>query len=107
MVNDMIVPEEVYFMTPAMDPVTLEIYYEKSDDVCKNCGFDMENGDIIYKPAIRNDSDANSKYIFYDVGNSTAETWHTVKSANDVKPFFPFYNFLNQKEKNKKGDSDV
>ena len=67
----------------------------------------MKNGDIIYQPTVRNDSDANSKHIFYDVGNPTAETWHTVKSANDVKPFFPFYNFFNYKEKNKKRNSDV
>ena len=74
MMNDMIVPEEVYFMTPAMDPVTLEIYYEKSDDICKNRRFDMENGNIVYQPTVRNDSDANPKHIFYNVSNSTAET---------------------------------
>ena len=73
MMNDMIVPKEIYFMTPAMDPVTLEIYHEKSDDVGKNRSFDMKNGDMIYQPTVCNDRNANAEYIFYNISNSTAK----------------------------------
>ena len=107
MMNDMIVPKEIYFMRPAMHPITLEIYYKKSDNVCKNCSLYMKNGNFIHQPAVSNNCNANTKYIFYNISNSAAETGNTVKSANNMKPLFPFYNFFNYKEKEKERNRDV
>jgi hypothetical protein len=73
MMNDMIVPEEIYFMTPAMYPIPLEIYHEKSNDVSKNCCLYMKNSNIIHKPAISNDSNRQAKNIFHNVRDATAE----------------------------------
>ena len=58
--NDMIVPEEIYFMTPAMHPVALEIDHEKCDDVGKNCRLYMKDRNFIYQPTVSNNSDADT-----------------------------------------------
>ena len=58
--NDMIVPEEIYFVTPAMYPITLEINNKKSDDIGKNCRLYMKDRNFIYQPTISEDSDADT-----------------------------------------------
>ena len=58
--DDMIVPEKIYFMTPAVHPVTLEIDDKKCDDIRKNGGLDMNDRNFIYQPVISNDSDTNT-----------------------------------------------
>jgi len=58
--NDMIVPEEIYFMTPAMYPIALEIYNKKCDDIGKNCGLYMKYRNFIYQPTVSDDSDADT-----------------------------------------------
>ena len=105
--NDMIIPEEIYFMTPAMNPITLEIYNKKSNDISKNGCFDMKDRNVIYQPIVSNDGNANTKNILNNIGHAAAETWYAVKTANNIGSFFPFNNFLNKKKEDKKGNSDI
>jgi len=55
---DVIIPEKIYFMAPAMNPITLEIYYKKCDDVNNDRCLYVNDGNFIYQPAISNDRDA-------------------------------------------------
>ena len=57
---DVIIPEKIYFMTPAMHPITLEIDYKKCDDVGKNCRLYMKDRNFIYQPTVSHDSDADT-----------------------------------------------
>ena len=67
---DVIGPEEVYFMTPAMNPITLKVYYKKCNNVKRDrCPY-VSDRNFIYEPTISNNSNANTKYIFYNIGNS-------------------------------------
>ena len=88
-------PEKIYFMTPAMNPITLEVYYKKCDDVNKDRFLYMKDRNFIYKPTISNDRNAYTKNIFYNIGNSAAEAGNTVKPTNYVETLTPLHNFLN------------
>ena len=105
--NDMIVPEKIYFMTPAMHPITLEVNYKKCDDIKKDRCLYVNDRNFIYQPAISNDSNTYAKHIFYNIGNSAAKTWNAVKPTNDIKAHTPFHNFFNQEKKEKERNSDI
>ena len=107
MVYDVIGPEKIYFMTPAMYPVTLEIYYKKCDDVKKDRCLYVNDRNFIYQPAISNDRDANAQHIFYNIGNSTAKTWNTVESTNYIETFAPLHNFFNKEKKEKERNGNI
>ena len=72
--DDMIVPEKIYLMTPAMYPIALEIDHQECDDIDKNCGLYMKDRNFIYQPAISNDGNADTQHILYNIRNATAET---------------------------------
>lgn len=94
-------------MTPAMYPITLEIYYEKCDDICKHSSFYVNDRNLIKKPTISNDRDANAQHIFYNIGNSAAKTGNAVKATNDMETLTPLHNFFNKEKKEEERDSDI
>ena len=104
---DVVGPEKIYFMTPAMDPITLEIYYEKCDDVNWDRCLYVSDRNFIYQPAISNDSNTNAKHIFYNIGNSAAKTGNTVKPPNYIEALTPLHNFFNQEKKEKERNGDI
>ena len=104
---DVVGPEKIYFMTPAMDPIALEIYYKKCDDVKRDRCLYAKDRNFIYQPAISNDSNADTKHIFYNIGNSAAETGNTVKPTNNIEAFTPLHNFFNQEKKEKERNGDI
>ena len=105
--NDMIIPEEIYFVTPAMYPITLEIDNKKCNDINENSSFYMDQRDIICQPAISKNRNPNTKYVLDNICHSAAKTWDTVKSADNIRSFPPFNDFFNKEEKQEKGDSDI
>ena len=107
MMYDVVIPEKIYFMTPAVYPITLEIYHKKCDDVKRDRCLYMSDRNFIYQPAISNDSNTNAKHIFYNIGNSAAKTGNTVKPPNYIEALTPLHNFFNQEKKEKKGNSNV
>ena|SRR5688572_841435 len=100
--NDVVIPEKIYLMAPAVHPVTLEINHNKSDNISKNRTFNMEYRNSIHQPAIGKDCYADTKHILDDIGDAGAEAGNTVKAADDLDTSFPFHQFFNKKEKNKK-----
>ena len=95
MMYDMIIPEEIYLMAPAMYPVSLEIDDKKSNDISKNGCFNMNDRNMIHQPAIGDDGNPNAKNIFYDVGHAAAKTGNTIQPADNIGAFFPFHNLFN------------
>ena len=107
MMNDMIVPEEIYFMTPAVHPIALEIYNKKSDNISKNSCLYMKYRNLIYQPAVRNDSNANTKNILHHVGHTAAETGYAIKPADNAKAFSPFHDLFDDEKEKEERNSDV
>jgi len=58
--NNMIVPKEIYFMTPAMYPIALEIDHQECNDIGKNRGLYMKDCNFIYQPTVSDDGDADT-----------------------------------------------
>ena len=105
--NDMIVPEEIYFMTPAMNPITLEIDDKETNNINENSSFNMDQCNVVDKPAICNYCNGDPQYILYNIRHTTTETWNTVQAADNVQSFSPFNNFFDKKKEKKKWNSDV
>ena len=66
--NDVIVPEKIYFMTPAVHPITLEIDDKECNNVGKNGSLNMKDRNFIYEPGISDDRNTNTQHIFYNIG---------------------------------------
>ena len=107
MMYDVVIPEKIYFMTPAVYPITLEIYHKKCDDVKRDRCLYVSDRNFIYEPTISNNSNANTKYIFYNIGNSTAKTGNTVKPTDYIEALAPLYNFFNKEKKEEKRNGDI
>ena len=93
--NNVVIPEKIYFMAPAMNPVALEIDNYKCNNINQYCSLNMKNGYPGYKPVIWNNGNANTQHIFHHIGNATAETGNTIQSTNHMQTFSPFHNFFN------------
>ena len=94
-------------MTPAMNPITLEVDYKKCDDINKNCCLYVNDRNFIYQPAISNDRNTDTKYIFYNIGNAATKTGNTVKPPNYIEALTPLHNFFNQEKKEKERNGDI
>ena len=104
---DVVIPEKIYFMAPAVYPITLEIYYKKCDDVKRDRCLYVSDRNFIYQPTISNDSNADTKHIFYNISNSAAKTGNAVKSTNYIEALMPLHNFFNQEKKEKERNGDI
>lgn len=76
-------------MTPAVYPITGKVYYEEGDNISKPCSSDMNDCNLLHQPAIGNDGNGETKYIFCDIGNATAEAGNHVHIADSIFLFSP------------------
>ena len=94
MMNYMPVPEYIYVVAPAMDPITLEIQHEKSDHVCPDRGFDFEDCEMFYHPTVTDNTDANPEHILGYIGNAGAEAGDHIHIPDRIPalvPAIPFF----------------
>lgn len=94
-------------MTPAVHPITLEVYNKKSNDISKNGVLYMENGNFTDKPAVGNDSDTDTQNIFYHIGDAAAEAGNTIEAADYMQSLSPLHDFFNKEKDHENGDSYV
>lgn len=92
--DDMTVPEEVYFMIDAMYPVAGKINTDERDEVGKPGCFYMSDRNMIHQPCITQDHNAQTKHILGYIGNTRCQTADHINITHrifSVIPAIPFF----------------
>ena len=68
--NHMQVPEQVYFMTPPVHPITNEINDDKSRDIDQDSIFYLRQGQVMEHERINTNGDRDLQYAFGDISDA-------------------------------------
>ena len=87
--DDMQVPENIDVVAPAVHPVSGKINTYKRNKVSKPGSFDMIDSNLLHQPGVSNDADAESQYIFGNIGDAATEAADHVHITDSIFVFSP------------------
>lgn len=89
MMDNMKVPEQVYFVAPAVYPVAVKVNDDKSEYIYQQGVLNAGDGHMLQHEGIDADGNGKTEYILGNIGNAAAEGGYHVHIADGILSFVP------------------